>query len=62
MTEKLNLLTVEAADRLRVSCRTLERWRYEGVGPAYRKLGGRVVYPLASIQRFEELGDVGGGA
>lgn len=42
------LTSNEAADLLRVSRRTLERWRLEGNGPRYIKLGlgkrSRVVY------------------
>lgn len=30
----------EAASLLRVSLTTIRRWRREGRGPAYRKLGG----------------------
>jgi excisionase family DNA binding protein len=33
----------EAAEYLRVSPRTLERWRLLGIGPRYVKLGGRKV-------------------
>ncbi len=36
--------TREAAAFLRLSPRTLERWRYLGCGPPYLKLGGRCVY------------------
>ena len=34
----------EAAEFLRVSVRSLERWRLEGIGPPYRRFGRRVVY------------------
>ena len=33
----------ETADLLRVQPSTLERWRREGTGPTYVRLGGRVV-------------------
>ncbi|MEE4207685.1 MAG: helix-turn-helix domain-containing protein [Parvularcula sp.] len=33
--------------------RTLERWRWAGEGPAYMKIGGRVVYRIADIEAFE---------
>ena len=38
------LRTPEAARFLSLSGRTLEKHRTYGTGPAYRKLGGRVVY------------------
>lgn len=43
----------ELARRWGISHRTLERWRYEGTGPAYLKLGGRVLYRLADIEDHE---------
>lgn len=36
-----------------ISHRTLERWRAQGRGPAYLKLGGRVLYRLPDIEAFE---------
>lgn len=38
------LSTPELAGRLDVSPRTLEKWRYERRGPAYKKVGGAVRY------------------
>jgi predicted site-specific integrase-resolvase len=45
----------ELAERLNISPRTLERWRWLGQGgPAFLKLGGgRVVYRLADVERYE---------
>ncbi|TVS08992.1 MAG: DNA-binding protein [Gammaproteobacteria bacterium] len=43
----------ELADRWTISHRTLERWRWAGEGPAYMKIGGRVVYRIADIEAFE---------
>ena len=43
-TYLLFLRQAEAADLLRLSGRTLERWRLEGVGPPYRRFGRRVLY------------------
>lgn len=48
-----HLHQVELAERWRISPRTLERWRWEGKGPRYLKLGGRVVYRLEDIEAFE---------
>lgn len=42
----------ETADRLRSNARTLERWRSTGDGPAFTKIGRRVVYRQSSINEF----------
>jgi hypothetical protein len=47
------LLQNELADRWRMSERTLERWRWLGVGPRYLKLQGRVVYRLEDVLDHE---------
>ena len=44
----------ELARRWWISHRTLERWRYSGQGPAFLKLGGRVLYRLADVEAFEQ--------
>ena len=44
----------QLARRWNLSPRTLERWRYFGGGPAFLKLGGRVLYRLEDIERYEE--------
>jgi hypothetical protein len=41
------------ADRWCISPRTLERWRWLKLGPAYIKVGGRVVYTLEDIEAYE---------
>jgi len=41
------------AERWRISSRTLEQWRWQGRGPRYLKIGGRVVYRLSDIEAFE---------
>ncbi len=41
------------AARWPVSRRTLQRWRQEGKGPPYVKLGRRVAYRLADIEAWE---------
>ena len=43
----------ELADRWGLSHRTLERWRWIGEGPRFLKIGGRVVYRMADIKRYE---------
>lgn len=49
-----NFLTQnELSLRWRVSPRSLERWRWQKSGPAFTKLGGRVVYALADVEAYE---------
>ncbi len=43
----------ELAERWSLSPRTLEQWRWRGVGPRYLKLGGRVIYRLSDVEVFE---------
>ena len=49
----LNLTQEELGARWRVSPRTLEQWRWRGVGPRYLKIGGRVIYPENEIEHYE---------
>jgi hypothetical protein len=48
-----HLTQVQLADRWRMSERTLERWRWQRLGPAYLKLGGRVAYRIQDVEAFE---------
>jgi Helix-turn-helix domain len=41
------------ADRWKISPRTLEQWRWQGRGPRFLKIGGRVIYRLADVEAFE---------
>lgn len=43
----------ELAARFRISQRTLERWRWRKTGPAYIKLGGKIVYDLNDVEAYE---------
>jgi hypothetical protein len=43
----------ELSRRWRVSPRTLERWRWLRQGPAYLKIGGRVVYRIEDVETYE---------
>ena len=45
MPDRINRTTKELATYLRRSERTLIRWRYDGKGPSYFRLGGKVLYP-----------------
>ena len=48
-----HLNQVDLARRWNLSPRTLERWRWLGVGPRYLKIVGHVVYRLEDIEAFE---------
>jgi hypothetical protein len=37
-----------------MSPRTLERWRWLGLGPTHHKIGGRVLYRMDVIEAYEE--------
>ncbi len=43
----------QLAERWQTSAKTLERWRMKGIGPAYLKIGKRVLYPLEEIEAHE---------
>lgn len=48
-----------AAAYLNVSPRTMERWRYEGVGPVFSRVGGfdkgKVIYSIEALDDFVKL-------
>jgi len=47
--------TVEqAADRLKLSRETLDRWRRMGRGPLFRDHGRRIVYHIDDIDRWSD--------
>jgi len=41
------------AARYRKTVRTLQRWRTEGCGPAYLRIGGSIFYRTEDIEAFE---------
>ena len=51
-----HLNQVELSRRWSLSPRTLERWRWLRQGPAYVKVGGRVVYRLEDVEAHEAKG------
>ena len=55
-TARRLLRTPDAALLLGLSARTLEKHRCYGTGPAYRKLGGRVVYAVEDLQAWADQG------
>jgi len=53
-TEPVRHLTqLELARRWRMSERTLERWRYQRVGPPHLKLVGHVIYRIDDVEVYE---------
>lgn len=51
--EIIHITQKELSRRLGVSYRTLERWRWTGVGPRFIKIGGRVRYSLCDVEAYE---------
>ena len=49
-----HLNQAELARRWKVSERSLERYRSEGVGPIFTKIVGRIIYSLDDIKSYEE--------
>jgi hypothetical protein len=47
------LRTGDLAKRWCMSVKTFERWRWEGRGPRYLKVNGRVLYRLDDIEAYE---------
>jgi hypothetical protein len=45
----------ELSDRYKgqISERTLANWRSSGEGPRFTKIGGRVLYPVHSVEEWE---------
>lgn len=52
--QKINdLLTAqEASERIRTSPNTMAYWRMQGTGPAWAKIGRRIFYSAAGLDRF----------
>lgn len=46
----------DAAQLLGLSARTLQKWRLQGVGPRYLKLGHAVRYSLKDLKAFLDSG------
>lgn len=42
----------EAAGHLRISIRSMQRWRQEGVGPRFHKAGRRVLYTVEDLENW----------
>jgi Helix-turn-helix domain len=55
MTKAALLTNIEAADYLRLSPRTLDRWRWAGRGPKFKKIGGAIRYALNDLNDFAQI-------
>lgn len=51
--DRVVLTEADLASRWAMSPKTLQRWRMEGRGPHYLKLGKRVSYPINAVIAFE---------
>jgi transposase-like protein len=49
---------VQLAARWQVHRQTLLRWRRQATGPAYARIEGRVLYPLAEVERYEQANTI----
>lgn len=50
----VNLDTNEAAKWLGVTRGTLAKWRVSGNGPAFSKIGNKVIYRLIDLQTYQK--------
>lgn len=48
-----HLTEMDLARRWRVSPRTLQAWRWKGVGPVYLRVCGRIIYRVQDIIEYE---------
>lgn len=46
----------QLSKRWMLAPKTLEKWRYKGIGPQYIKVGNRVLYPVQDVLAFEQQG------
>jgi predicted DNA-binding transcriptional regulator AlpA len=52
---KRRLITeTELAEMWGISPSTIQHWRSTGIGPLYKKLGGKIRYALEDIMAYEE--------
>lgn len=52
--QKIQINEVEAAARYGLSVHWFRRARWEGTGPAFVKMAGRCLYPIAGTDKFFE--------
>lgn len=54
MQKRINRTPAQEAEYLNTSIRTLARWRNQGMGPAYVRAGGKVLYPSDLTEEWLE--------
>ena len=54
MKKTILMTQSQLSERWHLSPRTLERWRWEGFGPRFLKIGGRILYRLEDIEAYEQ--------
>jgi hypothetical protein len=52
LSDDIGLTTPQAAKVFGSSAKTLENWRWRGIGPIYRKQGKSVRYSVGAIKAF----------
>jgi hypothetical protein len=52
----------ELVDRYKgkITVRTLANWRSAGISPPFTKIGGRILYPVVELVKWEERRTVAG--
>lgn len=50
---RLFITEAELAERWRHSLRSMQRWRADGNGPKYTRIGRRIVFRLSDVEAFE---------
>lgn len=53
--EQERMTQEEVAEYFGVTVRTVQRWRADGVGPAYLQYPGRVMYLPEDLQEYNKL-------
>ena len=52
------LTDLQLAERWHLHRQTLIRWRSLNKGPAYSRINGRVLYPLAMVEQYEKANTI----
>ena len=58
MTSSEFLTDLQLAERWHLHRQTLIRWRSLNKGPAYSRINGRVLYPLAEVELYEKANTI----
>jgi hypothetical protein len=48
------LTSKELSSRWRLSDQTLANWRYARKGPPFTRVGGKVLYPIEGVEKYEQ--------